>query len=182
VICHRFQSVVALACLVTSLVSSAPLTAGEHTLKSLSSLMVVDAHGTTVGPVISLLRATAGPFFAVVAYEVDQQPFVLLVASFQLSGSAPGPYFASGNCSGPPLVGDEPGSVMAGAVVSAPGHTVYVAEPDTTPQSFDGFQGTLRAQDGTCQPFVVLDGRITLTAARAVVDLDTLFTPPYRVR
>jgi hypothetical protein len=35
--------------------------------------------------------------------------------------------------------------------------------------------------DGTCQP-VHFDSNISLLPARAVVDLDTLFTPPFSVR
>jgi hypothetical protein len=75
----RLHTVVAVACFVTSLVAH-PTFAAEP-LKSLSALTVVDAHGTKVGSVISLLllNPALGNVTALVAFAVGQQPFVLLV-------------------------------------------------------------------------------------------------------
>jgi hypothetical protein len=180
---HRLPRIVAIACLMTSIIAPAAFTASQEPLKSLSSLEVVDAHEQKVAAVFGLFQSSSGPSAfsrAVVVFEVDKQPFVVIVSVNAFLGTVSGPFFQSSNCSGPPLIADVPQSIIAQSAISAPGHTVYVTEPDATPQRFDSFQGTFLAQDGTCQP--TGGGGITLLAARAVVDLDTLFTPPFSVR
>jgi hypothetical protein len=178
----RLHTVVAMALLVTSFLVH-PTFAAEP-LKSLSALTVVDAHGTKVGSVISLLllNPALGNVTALVAFAVGQQPLVLLVGprGFVSTG---GPFFNSKNCSGPPLVssGVVLNSIVEPPAIGVPGHTVYLSEPGAMAQDFATFDGTQLALDGTCQP-VHFDSNISLLPARAVVDLDTLFTPPFSVR
>jgi hypothetical protein len=180
---HRLHRVVPIVGLVTSLMAQAVFAASQEPLKSLSALTVVDAHGTKVGQVISLRTLpTILVFTAVVAFEVAQQPFVLLVSPSGYNASGPAVFFASGNCSGTPLVSAQLVviSIIELAAVSAPGHTVYLSDPDATPQRFIPFVGTQLAPDGTCQPANF--DNIEMLAARPVVDLDTLFVPPFSVR
>jgi hypothetical protein len=176
---HCLQRVVAIACLVTSVMAPVTFAAGQEPLKSLSALTVVDANEKKVGSVFSLSLTEVGTLNAMVVFDVEEQPFVVLVSTNRFFGSSAGPYFASGNCSGLPLVGSLNMDLIPLAIVAAPGKTAYVVEPDATPQHFDAFQGTRLTPDGTCQP---VSGGITLTAARAVVDLGIFFTPPFSVR
>jgi hypothetical protein len=182
---HRLQRVVAIACLMTSFIAPAAFTAGREKLKSLSSLTVVDADDQKVAPVISLIQANVnGPFAAVVVFDVDRQPFALQVTPLEFSGIGQGPFFFSADCSGTPMVGSSSLSfpLIELATVSAPGQTVYVSDPDATTQTLPPFSGSLLHPDGTCGS---LGGRpfpTELIAARSIVDLETLFTPPYRVR
>jgi hypothetical protein len=169
--------------LALTLAAGLAYAAAEGPLKSLSSLTVVDAHGTKIGPVISLFRAPIGNVFAMVAFEVQQQPFVLLAGPLGLGSiGSLGPYFTSGNCSGAPLVPSQVlvCSMIEQPTVSAPGHTVYLSGPDAEPQRFIPFVGTQLTADSSCQPASF--DNIDLVPARPVVDLDTLFTPPLSVR
>ena len=129
----------------------------------------------TLNPAIPLL-------IGLVAFTVGQQPFILRVSPRGITSGNGVPLYASGNCSGQPMVSDTivTNSLIEPAAVSAPGHTIYVSEPDAEPQRFTPFVGTQLAQDGTCQPANF--DNISLLPARAVVDFDTLFTPPFSVR
>lgn len=181
---HRVQRIVGMACLVTSLIAPAAFAASPEPLKSLSSLEVVDTDDQKVGPVISLYKVDIQPaFIAAVVFEVDKQPFVVSVLATRfLSGSTEGPFFQSSDCSGTPLVRRDTQSIITMAVISAPGSTAYVAEPDATPFTVINFEGTRLRQGVGCEPAIVQNATTTFLAARAVVDLDTLFTPPFSVR
>ena len=177
--CSRLQSLVAIAGLITSLIAHVPFAAGGERLKSVSALTVVDAHGTEVGPLISAYAPgpSSSPVLGMVAFRVDHQPFALIVSRLQISGGSSGPYFFSPNCSGEPWIEGGTTLIPLGAV-SAPGHTVYAPEPGATRQIFNPFDGSRLDPDGTCQAF---NGPIGLLAARPLVELDTLFTPPFSV-
>jgi hypothetical protein len=181
---RRFQRISTIVCLVTSLTAPAAFTAGQEPLRSLPTLTVIDGHGQRVGTVTSLLilNPAIPILIGLVAFAVGDQPFILRVGSQGIGSGNGMPLFNSGNCSGTPLVFESivTNSLIEPAVVSAPGHTVYLSEPGAMPQVFTSFVGTQLRSDGTCLPANL--GNISLLPARAVVDLDTLFTPPFSVR
>jgi hypothetical protein len=163
------------AVLVVVVLSSA---ARSEQPKSLSTATVVDAQGRKVGPVFSLINVPRNPI-VVVAFTVETQPFVLFVFPFSMTGDSTGPFFESTDCSGPPLIEAVGISLFPSAAVSGPGHTVYLAEPDATSQFFESI-GSALSMDGTCSPGA--RGGLMGIAARPVMELDTLFTPPFSVR
>ena len=178
--CHRFviaSLIITVAIILTW--STIAATASGQSFKNRKSITVVDAHGVMVGPVFSTEDFFNGSKVTV-AFEFEKQPFVLLVFPHQfLSNSGMGPLFESSNCSGSPLVASAGGSPLPANAISAPGSTVYLAQPDATPQQFNPFIGSELNPDGTCTP---VSSALTAVPARATIDLDTLFTPPFSVR
>jgi hypothetical protein len=99
-------------------------------------------------------------------------------------------FFESRDCSGAPFMSQPPERLFDGAVVAPPGMTLYLPEaPGMVPRTIllgsfldalDGCQtspGKITGVDDPLDPAVAAD----LIPAAAVVDLLTLFTPPFRL-
>jgi hypothetical protein len=136
---------------------------------------VVDAHGTKVGKLL-----TVSPNGGILAFEVDRQPFLLDLFQQNLSGTS-AVWYDSSDCSGPPLLATSLNPLFPSSGVSAPGHTLYLPEPDAEPVTINPFSGSQVAGDGTCARSSVLTP-ILFIPAQPIIDLDTLFTPPFSVR
>ena len=89
--------------------------------------------------------------------------------------------FESTDCSGPPyLISSESGgpSLFAAASIAPPGHTLYVEDTGASSRSIN-VGSTLPSVDGcgAFSPPFAMEAIPALT----MVDLDTLFTPPFRL-
>jgi len=140
-----------------------------------------DANNKQVGEVMSITPLTGNQ--AVVAVKVNGQKMVFIADPSSLrSFSIFRLWFQSPDttCAGTPLiqVASSPGAyfVLPPGVLGPPGTTLYIPDPNAAPQTISvGSQfGSFGCQSGT---FSVPD----LVPALAVIDLDTLFTPPFRV-
>jgi hypothetical protein len=148
---------------------------------------VVDANGKQVGTVVDArLREVT------IALSVNGRRVLLDVISADGAEYSPGagalpPFrggpllsFESRDCSGPPLLFEHPNRLLDLGGIAPPGLTLYVpAIPRAAPATFAfgsyaGFAG--------CQAALYPYASDSLVPAVAVVDLLTLFTPPFRLR
>jgi|SRR6266850_6409458 len=164
------------------LVSLTATFAAQNVLKSRKSITVVDAHGVIVGDLFSSDLFSGN----VMAFEVDQRPFVLRVTPVGLAGTSTSVVFNSNNCSGPPFIWlrdttTVPLSLLPASAVAGPGHTLYLEDPEADPLVLNAFSGSRWPPGGPCAPLAVSDPSVLLPV-EPVVDLDTLFTPPFSVR
>ncbi len=156
------------------------------TLQSISNSVVVDSTGKTVGNVNTLLVGNE----AVVVFNIDGYTVTLTFTHSNILGScgqggglAAGPFFTSGDCSGTPLICSQPDAVLPSSTVSAPalgipGNAVYVS--NGTPINFSiPFSGSLLFPDGSCISNTLIG---TYVPAVKVIDLTTVFTPPFSVQ
>ena len=94
--------------------------------------------------------------------------------------------FNSNDCSGPPLIqvwgltNFNPGFFSLSAV-STPGRTLYLEKPAAFPLILDTFSGSRVSFQGVCVPTTNSTHSLYFPAD-PVIDLDTLFTPPFSVR
>jgi hypothetical protein len=168
------------------LVSLTATFAAQNVLKDRNSLTVVDAKGTKVGE----LFGVSGPFSSggLMVFEVDQRLVVLGVDALGLSASGATVVFQSATCTGLPflmLIDNQlailPRNFFAVRGIGGPGHILYLEHPEAEPFVLDPFSGWRLNPDGICSPTSRSDA-VTLIQAQPVVDLDTLFTPPFSVR
>lgn len=145
-------------------------------------LAVYDANGKKVGDVEDL----GGSNVPLVIFHMNDHVFTLRAIRPFLAGTR-GLLFKSGDCSGVAFFEFEsyPGSqtqafevsLLPVTAVGPPGSTVYIPTPNTLSQSiatgsfFSQFDGCLA--DGSTR---------TVVPALSIVDLDTLFTPPFSVK
>jgi hypothetical protein len=164
---------------VTSIAVVSLMTVGAHgasnepRLKNIKTLTVIDAHHKTVGQI--------GPFPAcggsAVSYQVGHRIFSIGVDK---TGFVKCPFetffFESTDCSGTPFVQVTTSALIETARVDEPGSTVYLPDLDNIQQDFQSH--SLQGSFG-CQTF---DQTVDVAPEIAIIDLDTVFTPPFEVR
>ncbi len=164
---------------VIVLCSFLPATAFAGELHSVQRLEVVDANGKLVGEVIDF-------FFEehpLVAFKKEGKLFMVAVSpsaqTFFGYGAGGALYYESTDCSGAPFVYPFPFLILP-TVVNPPGMTVYVPDTSATPQEVN-FNSLLHevASGGTCDTVSSTD---FLVPAVPLVDLASVFTPPFSVR
>ncbi|HEV8717356.1 MAG TPA: hypothetical protein VGX03_31615 [Candidatus Binatia bacterium] len=174
-----------------------------QSLKKRTILTVVDARGKKVGKVFGvtgsfLVRRFFGvvpaPSGVLVAFQVKgHPPFMVGVVADRFIGNSP-VVFASTDCSGTPflpdstpiLVGADLSSDAVGTgdallppvAVASPGQTVYLPDPVAPSQRI--VEGSLLI-NGTCSP-VSGSSPTDVHPALALIDLERVFTPPFRLR
>jgi hypothetical protein len=117
----------------------------------------------------------------VVVFDLNKRLFVLFVHPQGFVGTGSGsPIFESSNCSGPALIELTENQFFPLSVVSAPGSTVYLAEPNAEPLFFESLGGSTLLPDGRC--VLRSPGAVGALPAQPVIDLAPLFIPPFRVR
>jgi len=163
-------------------------TASTDAASSAKDLIVVDAKGKEIGPVISVSDSLQYPL---VQLTVNSFKFVVRVfsngvsddgftAGREVSGSEDILWFESANCTGTPYMPKNPERVMPDIIVSGPGSTVY--RPGDTGVTV--FANSLLMGNGHPGGDCVqqTQGVGLLFRALPVIDLSTLFTPPFQVR
>ena len=152
-----------------------------QTLTPLKNLEVVDATSRKVGDVIDLIQGQ----FPLVAYQLNGQVFAIVVAENSLGGNGP-LLFQSANCLGTPFLPDnsiQPTGIviplLPSVAIAPPGNTLYLPTLNLRSQSITA--RSVQFAVGSCQ---VLPEPATGLAfrAQAMMNLDTLFTPPFRVQ
>lgn len=152
--------------------------AGAQSFQPIDQLAVVDSNGKTVGKLIDLYKGNSGS--AIVALKAND--FIFTVWIHRDAFEAADLCFESADCSGPALscdCFDPPLLGAAQAVISTPGNTLYAPAAGATPRPVT-LQSTL-SSDGTCQN---LAGGFTCDVAlpiQPLIDLNTVFTPPFRL-
>ena len=150
-------------------------------------IAVVDANGKHVGTVVE-----ARPRDVTIALSVNGRRVLLDVISAVSTQYSPGvaalvpPFrgaallaFESGDCSGPPFLFEHPDRLLDAGAVAPPGLTLYLPEvPGAVSAkivwgSYAGISG--------CQALELPYLAHSFVPAVAVVDLLTLFTPPFRL-
>ena len=145
-------------------------------LRKVRSLVVVDASGKTVGGVIAADKTEV-----TVAFQIGEQ-FVLI--PLKNDGFVIGTLnYQTSDCSGTAFL-DSPstGAPFPNSAVAPPGKTLYLPDPNAAPETV-----VVKSIFFTFESFIGCDteggGQVSLEIpAKAVVDLNTLFTPPFTVR
>lgn len=90
-------------------------------------------------------------------------------------------YFASNDCTGTPWIESPSSHFVDNGSVAPPGMTVYVPDPADVPTTNMVVGSLLR--DGTCHPNPFPFGSVaSLAPAVSLIDMSTLFTPPFAAR
>jgi hypothetical protein len=167
------RAVLAVAVMVWLVITAAD---AQPRLKSVESLVVVDATGKKVGEVIE----TGFENLAEVAFEVDGLVFTLFTRPDGLFFSGTYIlYFESTDCTGTPLISPDPGGLLQVAAVGPPGMTVYGPDSSATPQTITT-RSSINRFTGAC--IDDLDIARNMVPALPLIDLDPLFTPPFKVK
>lgn len=155
-------------------------------IRSPAFLVVYDAKGKLVGNVFSVAAPTDPLQSVVTALKVGKRAFFALqVFRDHFAGNVRALFFESPDCSGSPFVitADQANALTPVVAVSRPGSTVYLADPRGIPHTIT--VGSELAADGTCTIPTDPDGA-PVTQSQAipaipVIDLNTVFTPPFSV-
>lgn len=150
-------------------------TVNAGTLKSVDALVVVDANGKKVGTVTDIGLTLTG---AAVVFEVDGFLFALFITQGSFIGTFTFFQFESTDCTGTPFIGSSTGLLLHGVAVFPPGMTVYRPDPTATPRTI-----TSRSEMGNAGSCIVITRTIPdRSPAFPLIDLSTLFTPPFSVK
>jgi len=140
----------------------------------------VDSTDQELGPVIG-----AGDILdkAVVALKINGVLFSVFVFEDGFEGIPSNPvWYDSTDCSDPPWLeqrGERNSPIFPNVSVSEPGNTVYLEDPNGTPHTFTNQSLSLLFKDSQCE--VVPIESITLFPAIALLNLFSLFTPPFTI-
>jgi len=143
-------------------------------VRPINRLVVFDAKGVTLGAVF---------------FDVNQPEVVLEINGRLLSIRADrnrlfaegALLFESSDCTGSPLTDPATDFVLPFAAIAPPGTTVYLPQQGATPQPITANSAFNSAPTFGCEQ-ISPPATFLLVSAVAVIDLDTLFTPPFSVR
>jgi hypothetical protein len=158
----------------------APAVLDRITALEAASLEIVDAQNARVGAVMGIQGQ-----FPTVLFRVNNRLFPLLVGQEHLTGTGP-LLFQTTNCSGTPFLQDA-GVLPNGIVplllppvaVVPPGSRVFLPTVGSSSQSIN--VQSVRYTIGSCQRLPQATPVAAFPAA-VVMNLDTQFTPPFRIR
>ncbi len=151
-----------------------PFAAHAEKLKGFSTFKVVDANGKELG--IATANAL-GPNTAILVFEVGGQVFDVqvrgdgFIRSFALVFE-----FPDTTCSGTPLMRVSPHDLLTPVAIAPPGSTVYAPDPQAVPRTIT--EGSFFA-GGSCVSSGFSGSAVPVVA---LVDLDTQFTPPFKIK
>jgi hypothetical protein len=147
------------------------------------SLAIFDVNGKKVGDVTDLGLTFASTFF-----KVGEVPFILTAYREYLTGGTypVGVLWESPDCSGAPFL-SVPGSgafLVPLSIIKGPGRMVYVADMSVPSRTITARSEWLDPPSsvlpfGACTP---ISNIVEAWPATPVVDLGTIFTPPFSVR
>jgi hypothetical protein len=165
---------------VTSIAVMSLLAVGAHgadnepRLKNIKTLTVIDAHHKTVGQIGPFPACAGSP---AVLYQVGDRIFSV---SVDKTGFLKCPFeiffFESSDCSGTPFVQVNTSALVETARVDEPGNTVYLPDLDNIQQDFQShsIQGSFGCS--------TVDNILNVAPEIPIINLDTVFTPPFEVR
>lgn len=163
-----------------------PCSAGgqKPSVKSVGRVTVVDSKGKTVATLLGGLGLTLAPavhnikFTPIVLLDVDG-PLIAVNIAREGFFTTTILYYESTNCSGTPWLVEMPPlhGLLPSVAIGPPGHTVYVPAGDP-PSRLPSIRSALA--DGRC--FVPFVPRSVMVPTEALIDLETEFTPPFRLR
>jgi hypothetical protein len=189
-ICKLYSRLATLACGVI-LLTQASSGNDNQSVRPVEQPAVVDAHGDPLGGVVAL----NGPA-ATVLIDVGGGVFSLNVLPTQLQGTGGALFFITPNCTGTPYIMFQPPALSTPSVLAAPGNSLYTAVPNATPLPITALSTLPPSIPGgpplSCFTFPTTappgapppppPPQVFAIAAMRVVDLNTVFTPPFRIR
>ncbi len=158
-----------------------PFAAHAGPLKGFSTFKVVDANGKELG-----IATTPGGTGAILVFNVGGQVFSVAVGGDGFFQNGLFVFeFPDTTCSGTLLVQvsplSPPADLLTRVQIAPPGHTVYVPDPQAVPQTIS--VGSTQFPGGSCSSFCFpVCGTALVVPVVALVDLDTQFTPPFKVK
>lgn len=159
--------------------------AGAQPFKFTRSLTVFDANGNRVGGVVGVTEPQEP---VVIAFHVGTYVFPLWVHRGAFAGDTIGAatqnsvFFETTDCSGPSFALAMSTVILPRIVVARPGSTIYFADPFAAPQVITARSFLPGASGAPPDPCGVAMSAVTVVPAIPLLDLDTLFTPPFSVR
>lgn len=139
--------------------------------------MVVDSGGTVVGNVIGLTFDGSQRVLPEVVLQRNGRLVGLLVYPDRFEGSGASLAYESLDCTGQAWLNGPFATPILPGTIEGPGQTLYVPDPSATP-------GLVTAQSllqlGTC--FTFQFDYLSAVPAIPLVDLDTLYTPPFSLK
>jgi hypothetical protein len=162
----------------------------NQSVRPVEQPVVVDAHGGPLGSVVAL----NGPA-ATVLIDVGGGVFSLNVLPTQLQGTGGSLYFTTSNCTGTPYIMFQPPALSTPSVLAAPGNSLYTAVPNATPLPITALSTLPPSIPGgppsSCFTFPTTappgapppppPPQVFAIAAFRLVDLNTVFAPPFRI-
>ncbi|MEM8501235.1 MAG: hypothetical protein AAF542_24690 [Pseudomonadota bacterium] len=147
-----------------------------------SSATLVDSLDTEVAPIMGTgLTGSGHQTGATVALEIQGRIVAVSAQQngFRGNGSL---YFATSDCTGTAYVPSSNG-VFADVAVQSPGNTLYIADQGIQPGPVDVGSFIANPHSGVSNAGTCLTTNFTITGlpATASIDLNTLYTPPFRV-
>jgi len=142
-------------------------------------MMVVDSAGTVVGPITGFTFDGPRLVLPQVVLQLDGRLVGLLVHPDRFEGSGPSLAYESTNCTGQAWLSGPFATLILPGTIDSPFKTVlYIPDPSATPGLV-----TVTARSlwlGTCFPFEFPVS--SAVPAIPLVDLNTLFTPPFSLK
>jgi hypothetical protein len=140
-------------------------------------MMVVDSGDTVVGNVTGFTFDGSQRVLPAVVLERNGQRVGLLVHPDRFEGSGPSLAYESLDCTGQAWLNGPFATLILPGTIEGPGQTVYIPDLSATP-------GLVTAQSllqmGRC--FTFQFDVSPAVPALPLVDLDTVFTPPFRLK
>jgi hypothetical protein len=158
---------------------------GAQTLETAGRLTVVDANGKTLGTAAAINAIGDQRPTVTIAFSLSGRFFALEVAKDSFFG-ADDLWFESTDCSGTPFfetfeISDRGGAPLnlSRAGVAPPGSTVYLPNLEATPRTIAARSSL--GHRGTCVSFDFTNDVGPVVPTEPHLDLNSLFTPPFRV-
>jgi hypothetical protein len=142
-------------------------------------MMVVDSLGTQIGNVFGLTFDGSQHVLANVVLQKDGRMVALIVYPDHFEGTGPSLSFQSTDCTGTALFDGAFNTMILPGTIEGPGNTVYVPDTSTPPQSLTA---NSLLQLGTCYSAPGGFGLLLAIPAVPLVNLDTLYTPPFSLK
>ncbi|MFZ1058343.1 MAG: hypothetical protein WAP47_04015 [Candidatus Rokuibacteriota bacterium] len=139
--------------------------------------MVVDSVGTLIGNVLGFTFDGSQHVLPNVVLQRNGRAVGVVVTPNGFEGSGASLSYESLNCTGTPYLDGDFTTLILPATIEGPGHTVYVPDTSATPRPVAA-QSLL--MQGAC--FSWLSNLQSAVPAIPLVDLDTLYAPPFTVR
>lgn len=145
-------------------------------------LTVFDKNDVKVGTVISIADENENPVW--VALKIDETVILVRVFRYGFKGpSTAQAFFIEQDCQGTPFLQSDrvqgAAQMLPSVFIASPGQTVYVLNPDELSTTF--YPQSKLSGNGSCEKLNLLNP-LTLRPAKPLIDLSTIFTPPFSIQ